>query len=110
MRGRWSCRSSLAWRRAEPVLRCQGFQREFEHRGDPGPMLVVCQVTDVREVCEAGRGAKWRALHWKGGDERKSCNCCRQGGDLTARCTCFFTHASARESSFHSGMMLFIGT
>jgi hypothetical protein len=33
----------------------------------PRPMLAVCQFTDVRGACEAGRGGRWRALRWKGG-------------------------------------------
>ena len=33
-------------------------------------MLAVCQLTDVRGACEAGRGSGWRALCWKGEDER----------------------------------------
>ena len=39
----------------------------------PRPMLAECQLTDVRtdvrEVCEAGRGGRWRALRWKSRDE-----------------------------------------
>ena len=31
--------------------------------------LTVCQLTDVRGACEAGRGSRWRALCWKCEDE-----------------------------------------
>jgi hypothetical protein len=36
----------------------------------PRPMLAVCQLTDVRGACEAGRGSGWRALCWKCEDKR----------------------------------------
>jgi hypothetical protein len=36
----------------------------------PHPMVEVCQLTDVRGECAVGRGGRWRALLWKGGNER----------------------------------------
>ena len=36
----------------------------------PHPMVEVCQLTDVRGECAVGRGGRWRALFWKGGDVR----------------------------------------
>ena len=73
MRGRWSRRSCLAT--GGTCLAVPGgpdshrLGAKVIQQRKPHPMLAVCQLTDVREVCEAGRGGRWRALHWKGGEE-----------------------------------------
>jgi|LauGreDrversion2_3_1035106.scaffolds.fasta_scaffold35257_1 hypothetical protein len=73
------CQLMLSARQVAQVLMMCGVENG-ECRGQvtqerkPRPMLVVCQITDVREVCEAGRGGRWRAFcwncRWKGGDDR----------------------------------------
>ena len=48
---------------------CRGQVTRIQER-KPRPMLAVCQLTDVRGACGASRGIGWRALCWKGEDER----------------------------------------
>ncbi len=48
---------------------CRGQVTRIQER-KTRPMLAVCQLKDVRGGCEAGRGSGWRALCWKGEDER----------------------------------------
>ena len=48
---------------------CSGQVTRIQER-KPSSKLAVCQLKDVRGACEAGRGVGWRALCWKGEDER----------------------------------------
>jgi hypothetical protein len=63
----------------------------------PRPMLAVCQLTDVRGACEAGRGSGWSALCWKCEDER---------GDGSGRLRMLMRGRCSRRSCLVAGALL----